>query len=202
MKKLLLPAFLLTFSVLADRKIHEGALLFCNQFISSWKTEIKRVYDQNGNLLNEFIDGSNEFLIPYIQLIKQTTDKHTECMNKYRNLKEEESKIWAALQSNKITQEFYKEKALEHSLENKKISETCSSLFSLHVALNKKLDQRIEEIIQGIALRYKAAGVLRFSSGIYINPDYDITQEVIDTINAEYIAKCVQACDLHCTYKS
>lgn len=73
-----------------------------------------------------------------------------------------------------------------------------------HIEL-ENIENKVKKIFQSVCKKYDASAIL-VSSG-YVDPSYDITQEVIDTLNKEYETSqskkptCNHGCDVHCPTK-
>lgn len=173
--------------------------LFCNMDYQTGDiTTSSKSYEMN-DLSNKLYHVEKEYQKKYGDL----QDEYNQARNKWSNQQISQADIQAT---------HTKYNSQRQQLDNER-SSAMQKLGSQHTDVQKK----ITAIAIAIAKRMGACGVLNYSSAQYVgaspliacmDPEYDITQEVFDTLNNEYNKDkpqkpaCNNSCCVHCPLKN
>lgn len=131
---------------------------------------------------------------------------------KSESLGAEQQAIYNKYCANQITQTVYQQEILKINDKSQKISDEINASSSKYETSRIEVKKKIANICATIAKRLGACAFFYYQPGALVggdllyacvDPAYDITQEVFDTLNKEYKeskAKKCSHCDVHCPH--
>lgn len=224
MKKLFLLLLAACPLLAVERNIPEGSVLFFDYSLIHWKTSGTAECTHGTVEKYKCVNHNDEVLMPYIKLVAEVKKACKTISYKQSIYLTMRNELEKAHQEKLIDRIEYEKKSNEiWNKLNDNVSSFQTKIFAKHIEISRILAYKIAEIVSDIAKRNKASAVVdrnttmmhniywnyQSQSGgsdtyipLYLNPAYDITQEVIDHINVEYVDECTHSCSVHCPHES